>query len=307
MTGDRTRHFKNHAEAEAFNAVLQGHAILSTLTADNGVRYEIPTEKAYHRFLDAQKAFASRGKAMRGNPPGKLIAARTGRFGEEAAEVRREARGYRVTRKGGSGFFGTVAPVDKVFPSEKAAVKHMEALPWSSDKMQARQRSRDAIRPSQFKPVFFDDQTYSVQKQEERGNLDIYLTRTSDGKEVASWHDDDARQMFEDGFFKPGPRLGDSVVEYAKSVGMIVKRGVKGNPPRGTVEWVVTLDDKWGGQSLFVFAATEAQAIAKARQMMAEDQPGHRYGRGLRLHQERRHGEEDEGQPGSPRFRQDSV
>lgn len=43
----------------------------------------------------------------------------------------------------------------------------------------------------------------------------------NDGELVAEWWDDDARQMFEDGWFEPGRKLGGSVVDYAESVGLI--------------------------------------------------------------------------------------
>jgi hypothetical protein len=45
-----------------------------------------------------------------------------------------------------------------------------------------------------------------------RGDCDI---------SVADWWDDDARSMFEDGFFRPGRALADSVIDYAADVGII--------------------------------------------------------------------------------------
>lgn len=57
---------------------------------------------------------------------------------------------------------------------------------------------------------------------EERDNLQITLY---DGtREVATWTDDDARQMFEDGFFERGRKLESSVIEYAREMGMIPAR-----------------------------------------------------------------------------------
>jgi len=38
---------------------------------------------------------------------------------------------------------------------------------------------------------------------------------------VADWWDDDARSMFEDGFFRPGRDLADSVIDYAAEMGLI--------------------------------------------------------------------------------------
>jgi hypothetical protein len=60
---------------------------------------------------------------------------------------------------------------------------------------------------------------YKVTVWSERDNLQIVLYGP-DGKEIAEWVDDDARQMFEDGFFN-NRNLEKSVVEYAKDVGLI--------------------------------------------------------------------------------------
>jgi ribosomal protein L18 len=64
---------------------------------------------------------------------------------------------------------------------------------------------------------------YSVQVNNERDNADVYLTDRDDNT-IAEWHDDDARSMVEDGFFvanKGKRRLQESVIEYARSVGLI--------------------------------------------------------------------------------------
>ena len=98
---------------------------------------------------------------------------------------------------------------------------------------------RDAKR-AQFSPGFggeYEDDDvqevdttpkYSVSVWEERDNINIYLTNVETDKVVASWIDDDARNMFESGYFeasRPGPgmsdRLEQSVFEYAKEMGMI--------------------------------------------------------------------------------------
>jgi hypothetical protein len=54
---------------------------------------------------------------------------------------------------------------------------------------------------------------FNVSVWEERDRLHIML-ESEDGCEIASWWDDDARQMFEDGFFDRR-RLKESVIEYA--------------------------------------------------------------------------------------------
>ncbi|MGI8481844.1 MAG: hypothetical protein ACR2MF_07260, partial [Chthoniobacterales bacterium] len=63
---------------------------------------------------------------------------------------------------------------------------------------------------------------YNVQVNQERDNFDIWLSDRDD-KDISHWSDDDARSMIEDGFFsnKGGKKLADSVVEYAREVGLI--------------------------------------------------------------------------------------
>jgi len=74
---------------------------------------------------------------------------------------------------------------------------------------------------------------FFVDKWEERDRLHIALyfdpehagrrrgeRYSGDGQEVASWWDDDARGMFEDGFFE-ARRLEGSVIDYAEQLNMI--------------------------------------------------------------------------------------
>lgn len=68
-------------------------------------------------------------------------------------------------------------------------------------------------RVSKFKAPF------EVYLQEERDNVDVYLI-DADEDIVAEWHDDDARQMFEDGFFY-SQNIERSVIEYAMANGLI--------------------------------------------------------------------------------------
>lgn len=63
---------------------------------------------------------------------------------------------------------------------------------------------------------------YRVDVWEERDRLSIVLYEGD--SEVASWWDDDARLMFEHGFFERGRRLEASVIEYAYSVDLIWRR-----------------------------------------------------------------------------------
>jgi uncharacterized membrane protein (UPF0127 family) len=64
----------------------------------------------------------------------------------------------------------------------------------------------------------------------ERDRVGIWLTDKDTGKTIAEWWDDDAREMFEQGWFKPGDIrrqsitgrvFEESVLDYAESVGLI--------------------------------------------------------------------------------------
>ncbi len=61
----------------------------------------------------------------------------------------------------------------------------------------------------------------SVDSWQERDRLGIWIIDRRTDKVIAEWWDDDARQMFEDGFFKPGKQLSESVLDYAESVGLL--------------------------------------------------------------------------------------
>jgi uncharacterized membrane protein (UPF0127 family) len=71
----------------------------------------------------------------------------------------------------------------------------------------------------------------TVEAWQERDRLGIWITDSLTGKTIAEWWDEDAREMFEQGFFKPGvPQrttekpsrdFVDSVLDYAESVELL--------------------------------------------------------------------------------------
>lgn len=75
----------------------------------------------------------------------------------------------------------------------------------------------------------------AIESWTERDRLGIWVTDKKTGKTIAEWWDDNARQMFTDGFFKEadytrsgtliGRRFEDSVLDYLESVGTLAKRG----------------------------------------------------------------------------------
>lgn len=62
-----------------------------------------------------------------------------------------------------------------------------------------------------------------VEVWEERDRLHIGIQNKETGDYLISWWDDDARQMFEDGFFEREPRLKESVLSYAEDMGILAK------------------------------------------------------------------------------------
>jgi hypothetical protein len=56
---------------------------------------------------------------------------------------------------------------------------------------------------------------------EERDRLHVHAFQDDENRTVAEWWDDDARQMFEDGFFERGPRLEASVLDHLAELGRV--------------------------------------------------------------------------------------
>ena len=74
----------------------------------------------------------------------------------------------------------------------------------------------------------------SVDSWVERDRTGIWVTDKRTGKTIAEWWDEDAREMFEQGFFKPGEirhqeitgrAFEESVLDYAESVGLLAGSG----------------------------------------------------------------------------------
>ena len=92
--------------------------------------------------------------------------------------------------------------------------------------------------PLETKPTRDD---VSVNSWVERDRLGIWITDNRTDKTIVEWWDDDARQMFDDGFFKEatftrsgelgGPPFINSVLDYAEEMGFLVKESseVKAN------------------------------------------------------------------------------
>ena len=62
-----------------------------------------------------------------------------------------------------------------------------------------------------------------VEVWEERDRLHIGIQNKETGDYLVSWWDDEAREMFENGFFKREPHLKESVLSYAEEMGILQK------------------------------------------------------------------------------------
>ena len=110
---------------------------------------------------------------------------------------------------------------------------------------------------------------------EERDNLQITLWDATD-TEVATWTDDDARQMFEDGFFDRR-RLEQSVIEYAEYIGLLAQTMPVDNPPLEYREYGLFV---WDGSGRYYWderldgktyaKATAAEKAAEKRNALGE-------------------------------------
>jgi len=100
---------------------------------------------------------------------------------------------------------------------------------------------RAGFLPKTAKPARASRYDVSVEAWQERDRLGIWITDDHTGRIIAEWWDDEAREMFEQGFFKPGvPRLSrerpgrdfvDSVLDYAEGVGLLARASSPGTTP----------------------------------------------------------------------------
>jgi hypothetical protein len=96
-------------------------------------------------------------------------------------------------------------------------------------------KSPATIYKKRTKPTRYD---VTVESWQERDRLGIWITDNRTGHVVNEWWDDEAREMFEQGFFKPGvpqyswekpsQQFVDSVLDYAESVGLLAKASSPG-------------------------------------------------------------------------------
>lgn len=83
----------------------------------------------------------------------------------------------------------------------------------------------------------------SVDYWEERDRLGIWITDKRTDKSIGEWWDEDAREMFEQGFFRPGKQLEESVLDYAESVGILVGGKYVAHAIRDSYYWTAVNQD----------------------------------------------------------------
>ena len=86
----------------------------------------------------------------------------------------------------------------------------------------------------------------SVDSWVERDRIGIWVTDRKTNNTITEWWDDDARQMFEDGFFKPaaftssgelgGPQFIDSVLDYLEDIDVLLKTEEPSSNPGSRVK-----------------------------------------------------------------------
>jgi uncharacterized membrane protein (UPF0127 family) len=104
---------------------------------------------------------------------------------------------------------------------------------------EAYKRAVKEILAKKHKPYRSD---VTVEAWQERDRLGIWITDNRTGETIAEWWDDDAKEMFEQGFFKPGVPLYSwekpsrefvaSVLDYAESVGLLTRGGSPSTVPQ---------------------------------------------------------------------------
>jgi hypothetical protein len=114
----------------------------------------------------------------------------------------------------------------EVFDKENERVRKRGETPATGEILEEGKYRR---LPQTTKKPTRDDVT--VESWQERDRLGIWITDKHTDKTLAEWWDDEARQMFEEGFFKPGvPQHSsdkparafvESVLDYAESVGIL--------------------------------------------------------------------------------------
>jgi len=126
------------------------------------------------------------------------------------------------------------------------------------------------------KPTRYD---VKVDSWQERDRLGIWVTDTRTDKTIAEWWDDAAREMFEDGFFKPGvpqhswekpaPAFVDSVLGYLEDTGVLAKE--KTGPVKGEQAGMLGVPGKVHTQKRpYEAGQMEFESYAKYREAMKE-------------------------------------
>ena len=147
-------------------------------------------------------------------------------------------KGYGITHERSG--FKVAADFPSLETAKIAVVRLINQFDWNIDKKEilktktergefVRKIQKDVFaNPPRRKTKFHPP--YTVDVWEERDRLSIVVTDRDD-KDVAEWWDDDARQMFEDGFFESGRNLESSVIKYLQDMD-VIGSAYPNNPPQ---------------------------------------------------------------------------
>ena len=113
----------------------------------------------------------------------------------------------------------------------------------------------------------------------ERDRIGIWVTDMNTGETVAEWWDDEAREMFKNGFFEEadyirgqkliGKRFEDSVKGYLEDTGVLAKTGLQPQPERELVR-VTRPSDSWFRPGQIVTKQEFERAIAWVKEQGGE-------------------------------------
>jgi len=171
---------------------------------------------------------------------------------------------YKLYQRGADGYpvgvdplmrkaWGPIPDTEQPFWSDKGFIKPVKIYGWQYSPDYHRWRAY--VRFPDGTEIWTDPREYTLWEKEElltqtrkrkparneveigswaeRDRIGIWLTDKRTDKTIAEWWDEDARQMFEDGFFKPGDirhqtisggAFEESVLDYAESVGLLAKQ-----------------------------------------------------------------------------------
>jgi hypothetical protein len=153
--------------------------------------------------------------------------------------VREMESGYPVDQHNYGGLVPVAVFSRRAKAAAERAAKKLTDERTASNPRRSRGRVRRSVQHSRKRTWTQAELYVDVWEERDRLHIALYGFRdggvrrmSGDGELLAEWWDDDARQMFEDGFFERR-NLENSVVKYAEEVGLVrTVPGTRDNPRR---------------------------------------------------------------------------